>query len=247
MTDQKKDEPEGQKERYISRTGFVEITTRRGIFEVRPVLDIVEPLGGIICGGYVRFMAAPGRNPKPAGDVDIYCEDGDIYEHIKEALDAELVQRHENEISITYKTPDDEDSPLYLSPVVQLIKPVKEGRVVTQGDLEEILSNFDFTVIRAGLIPGTHGKRALVDADFDHDERKHRIRIKNIHCPISSVFRIIKYAKKGYWCPVPEVARLFLDWNTRGDEYQTRILDLLMSADLTDAEVFELERLLRID
>ena len=91
---------------------------------------------------------------------------------------------------------------------------------------------------------------AIADADFIHDELTKTIRIKNIHCPISSSFRMMKYRDKGYWPPIMQVTKLFLDWDARSPEYRARILVFAKSSEantLSPTDIDELERLLRID
>ena len=82
---------------------------------------------------------------------------------------------------------------------------------------------------------------------------KRRIVIKNIHCPISSTYRIIKYTRRGYWVNTPEILKLFVDWEDRDDEYKARLMDFFdrladgEAAEPTEQEIMEIERLLRID
>lgn len=116
------------------------------------------------------------------------------------------------------------------------------------GSKEEVLSNFDFTVVRAAILsPNT----VLVDADFMHDEENKILRLKNIHCPISSTLRCMKYAAKGYWLPPIQALSLFLDWDNRSDDYRRELAEYLAKANggegLTQEEIDHLEELMRID
>jgi len=91
---------------------------------------------------------------------------------------------------------------------------------------------------------------ALVDADFNHDETKRILRLKNIHCPISSTLRCMKYAKKGYWLPSFQCMRLFLDWDSRNDEYREKLGEFFAQFEgdgLSKKEIGELEAMMRID
>ena len=234
---------------YVSRKGFIEVPTLRGHSEVQPVWDMISPLEATICGGFVRFMCAPVQYPTQAGDMDIYCRTAAAFDKIKDLfLKSGLTVRHENEMAFTYERTKDPKHPLFICPTIQLIKPVIEGRIVALGTTQEVIENFDFTVIRAGLISP---KIALVDADFEHDEVNKIIRIKNIHCPISSTLRCMKYAKKGYWLPPMQATRLFIDWDSRTDAYKDRLVDFLQKSDigegLTQEEIDELEALMRVD
>jgi len=77
---------------------------------------------------------------------------------------------------------------------------VDEGAVVTIGTLEDILDNFDFTVVRAAIL---NRHEVMVDRDFMADEGNRRLVFKNIHCPVSSLLRALKYARKGYYMRPP--------------------------------------------
>jgi hypothetical protein len=129
------------------------------------------------------------------------------------------------------------------------------GAIVTLGTMEEILENFDFTVVRAGIL---NSKEVMVDEDFENDEKHLYLRLKNIHCPISSLLRCCKYARKGYFMRPIEALKLFNDWTDRGDEYRSRMVELFGMSGLgkksednpngmAQEEIDELESLLRID
>jgi hypothetical protein len=234
-------------EAYISQDGFVVAPVYRGFTEIREVYYDVISKGGIICGGYVRYMASPRSDPACAGDLDVFCPTEEIFEALKEVFRSRLVKRVETEVAITYNR-GGRDCKYFPSPPIQLIKPIREGKIVANGTMEEILDNFDFTVIRCGLL-GI--KKALVDADFLHDEEKMILRLKNIHCPISSTLRCMKYAKKGYWMPPMHVLKLFFDWEGRDPEYRNKLAQFLASANegrgLSKEDVDQLEAMMRID
>ena len=127
-------------------------------------------------------------------------------------------KQFETENAITYKR--------HLSnmPPFQLIKPLTKGKLVTMGSLENILSNFDFTVIRVGMDHDLMEKsQALIDVDFKKDELNHDIVIKNIHCPVSSLQRVIKYCNKGYKVKAREIIKLFEDWDNRSLKYKNEL------------------------
>lgn len=239
---------------YISRPGFVTTPILRGWFEIMPLINIIKEnnLDSFIMGGYVRYMASKNQNPIPAGDCDIYSKTEGSYNTFAKVLKEKhgLTVKHENDISMTFNNPGDASHKLFSCPTIQLIKPINKGAIVATGTMEDILSNFDFTVIRCGVLaydPPT----ALVDADFEHDEEKKVLRIKNIHCPISSTLRCMKYAKKGYWIPPMHILPLFLDWESRDQDYRDKLVEFLKSANmgagLTEEQVNEMEALLNID
>ncbi len=236
---------------YKSQDGFKEIPLLRGFTEIKVLYHALKYLnvGAFICGGYARYCASPKPDNKKGtpGDVDIYCPNEAAFEVVKKFFeDEKLSIRHENEMAITYRKP--QEGKFQHVPNIQLIKPIKEGRVVAVGTMEEILSNFDFTVVRAAIV---NEDTVLADADFMHDEEKKILRLKNIHCPISSTLRCMKYAAKGYWLPPRQALSLFSDWDDRTDEYKDELVGFILRVDggdeLTKEEIDQLEALMRRD
>ena len=228
---------------------FSKIPTIRGKSEIAPLLtyltDHVQD-SAFVCGGYVRWMCSPHYKPAVPRDVDVYCKDEKTYDELYKLFDTLDMPKRENPISAEFRvTTRDYTHRFFGLPPIQLIKPIKSGSVVTKGELEEILNSFDFTVIRIGLVSID---QALADDDFYEHEKKKKLVIKNIHCPISSSFRFMKYYKKGYWPKLTEIVKLFMDWDNRDDEYRERIRLLVIKKDkLTKEEIMELEALMRID
>jgi hypothetical protein len=247
MTEPEQEVHNEQKEVYKSRDGFIRMPVIRGVSEIRHVFMILEKFQGkaFICGGYARYCVAPTANPIPATDVDIYCEDEETFLKLKEEF-KDLKVRHENEVSLTYERP--ETGPCAYHLPIQLIKPLLQGAIVAVGDIETILKNFDFTIIRVGLLSQ---EEALVDADFEHDEKHRLLRLKNIHCPVSSTLRCMKYSRKGYYLRPFEALKLFINWQNRDDSYRGKLIDFLAKSQdgdgLSQEEVNELEALMRID
>lgn len=248
-----KPENETIKPTYVSQEGFTQAKVLRGFTEIKPVYEALlwgVPNMIIVCGGYVRFMCSPNRNPSKPSDLDLYSVDETTFRKLrKQMLEKHQMKiRHENEMALTLGKPELAEHPFAFCPTIQLIKPIQEGAVVARGSIETILENFDFTVIRCGLLSYD---TALVDADFMHDEEKKIIRIKNIHCPISSTLRCMKYSKKGYWLPPTQALKLFLNWENRDEEYRLKLIDYLEKTEagegLTQEQIDELEKLMRID
>lgn len=264
---------------------FVKVSVYRGTAEISEFLHMADRHNAVICGGYPRYCCSPKADPVKAGDVDFFPRTEQALEGLCKDLEGVgYKKQHENKVSITYKY-EGEDLHWKLKPVPQVIKPVREGKIVTWGSIEEILENFDFTVVRVALIKitschlcgcaeeshwaeteekagqclcekcsgfqsGNVAWGAVADDDFVEDEKNTFIRIKNIHCPISSTIRCMKYARKGYFVGPAQVLKLFLDWNVRGPEYQTRMVELFQSSQMgqiTQREIDELEDLLRVD
>lgn len=230
----------------------------RGFKEIEKFYNIAQECNAVICGGYARYCASPLPTKKVivAGDVDIFPKTPEATDNVKAKLielGFEVV--HENHVSITLNPEKKNKKKLAMYPTPQIIKPVIEGKIVAMGTMEQILENFDFTVVRAGLLSNT---QVMVDEDFESDETNKILRLKNIHCPVSSLLRCCKYVRKGYFLKPSQALKLFLDWNNRGVDYQNRLIQLFMESEkgkkseenpdgMTQKEIDELEALLRID
>lgn len=234
------------------------IPLKRGFTEIAPFYDLCQQHGAVICGGYARYCASPRPTPKvvPADDCDIFPLSEDATTYLQADLAAMGYEvRHENHVSITMRPTDAKKDELAWLPTPQIIKPVVEGRIVTTGTTDVILENFDFTIVRAAIISPTE---CMVDEDFESDELHGVLRLKNIHCPISSLLRCCKYARKGYFLRPFEALKLFADWEARDEDYRLRIQELFTRSTfgekddehpdgMTQEEIDELEALLRID
>jgi hypothetical protein len=233
---------------------FKTIPLLRGFTEISVLYDLAQKNDCVICGGYARYCGSPllTANVKHASDLDLFPKSEQACENmLKDLIAMGYEKAHENHVSITLRAVDKNNIKLLSIPTPQIIKPVIEGKIVTLGTVEEILQNFDFTIVRAAVISPTE---LLVDEDFENDEMHGILRLKNIHCPISSLLRCCKYARKGYFMRPMEALKLFQDWTNRGLEYQQRISELFlvsMKGDkedgITQKEIDELEALLRID
>ena len=240
--------------------GYKTIPLRRGFTEIAVLYWLCQKHSAVICGGYARYCASPmpTAQVRPAEDVDLFPKSVGAAEELRRellALGFEL--RHENHVSITMMVPKEgeaRDRLLYM-PVPQIIKPVVEGAIVTLGGVEEILDNFDFTIARAAILSPAS---VLVDERFEEDEKHGVLRLMNIHCPVSSMLRCCKYARKGYFMRPAETLKLFNDWSARDDSYRLRLLELFKESErgkvgpdnpdgMSQKEIDELESLLRID
>lgn len=245
---------------YVSQEGFVTTKVHRGFTEIQKLFEVITSnnLSAFICGGYVRYMASNAKNPVKASDVDVYSNDEATFKRLYSILhnNFNISVKHENDVAVTFRkvrrkprqSRTIEQHDFYGCPQIQLIKPFKEARIVTNGTMKNILENFDFTVVRAGLLSPT---LALVDADFANDEGSWCLRLKNIHCPVSSTLRCCKYAAKGYWLPPQQALKLFMDWDERTPEYRQKLKDFLTLSEagqgLTKKQIEEFEEMMRID
>lgn len=249
-----------------NKNKFVPVEIRREKDFLEYLFNSIIQEDGFICGGYARYVCSdPGesgkREIKPAADLDIYCFDEEAYKRIKSRMEKHGYSAlRENDIAISMKIGFDG------FPAMQLIKPFTADRVNTSGTLEEVLSNFDFSVARCGIysdksvysetLPDEKGiitskakreLRAIADIDFPEDEKVNRLRVKHIHCPIAEFYRIAKYMNKGFSVSTMEIIKTLQDWEERGDDYKTKIITTLMKDEPTTEEITEMEKLLHID
>lgn len=233
---------------------LIEIPIQRGFTEISKLWEVCKNYGLNICGGYARYCASLRFNPVPAEDIDLFCEAESYFEQAKNFFLAEGLEiEFENDVCVTFKRPTDTKHKWRTTPKIQLIKPFQEARIKTFGPIREILENFDLTIVRVAILnPNT----ILADKDFVGDELSTRLCLRNIHCPISSMFRCIKYMKKGYFLSPVESIKLFLDWEQRTPEYRAKIIEYVNKVEihketgeltLSEKDIFELERLMKID
>lgn len=263
---------------------FVRVSVHRGTAEIVEFLGMAERHGAVIAGGYPRYCCSPRPDPVKAGDVDFFPKTDEGLKGLSaELLALGYVLAHENHVSLTYRY-EGEDLRWKLKPVPQVIKPVREGKIVTWGSVEEILENFDFSVVRVALVkvelcgdcgcgheahllngevgtctvcghcdgyaPGTLAWGGIADDQFEDDEKNTFLRLKNIHCPISSLLRCLKYGRKGYYMGPAEALKLFQDWDGRGEDYKRKMAELFLTSQMgqiTQQQIDELEGLLRVD
>jgi hypothetical protein len=225
---------------------FFEIATKRGHGLSRELFAILHGTGGVIAGGYARFCASPRRDPLPFGDVDVFCRDEASVARVRAVLDARgFVLERETAISWNYH-PKRRWFRRSIPPL-QVIKPKREGKIDTTGDLREIIANFDFSVVAAGLISP---ERALVDEMFEADEEAKRLRYRFIHCPVGGVLRVAKYVAKGYEISASEAMKLFADWDARSKSYKSKLKTVtrrMGSGKATKAERDEAYNLMKVD
>ena len=206
---------------------FKKLPTLRGIHEIKELLDIIAPYGHVI-GGYARWVCSPVKYPEPAQDCDIYCNDEASFHALQAILDKQFIQDRSSKFSILYGQRKNTKGRGVESwainpqlPAINLIKPLIEGNAVLTGTVEDILNNFDFTVTRAAIIDTN---TCLVDEDFVQDEVNKKLVLKNIHCPVGTSLRIIKYTNKGYKIGAYDILPVFLDWETRPVDYKRDLI-----------------------
>ncbi len=251
--------PQAKGKKGENRMPFTTVPLLRGFTEIEPLYNLTAQ-SAWIAGGYARYCASQNTKVVPAKDCDVFPGNQDSFDAIKYALIEKIgfEKSYENGVSLTLRTPkkkrENMDIRWRFCPQIQLIKPIVEGRVVTSGSIEDILNAFDFTITRAAIISP---EEVLVDEDFIKDENNHLLKLKNIHCPISSMLRCMKYSKKGYWMRPSESLKLYLDWENRSPEYKSDMIELFKKSFIIDEngkqvkmsqkDIDELEALLRRD
>lgn len=223
-------------------TKFTKIAIQRNQSLLKHLFENVIKEDGFICGGFGRVSVSKNSEVIPSADIDIYCKDKDSFDRISNRL--ELNGYFEK--SETARTMQHSFSGAL---PVQLIMPLNEGRVLlSSNNVEDILNNFDFSIARVAITSQSLSENmAIVDVDFEKDDEKKLLNIKNIHCPIAQVYRVSKYMEKGFWLPMKQTLKIFEDWDNRDSDYKSKIFETVKKEDPTKEEIQDLEKLLHID
>lgn len=223
---------------------FVKIPIQRNIQLLKHLFDNMIKDDGFICGGFGRVSVSKNEEVIPSADIDIYCRDKEAFERISKRLEMNgYFEKRKSETALTMQHSFSGTLP------IQLIQPLNEGRVLlASNNVEDILNNFDFSIARVAItLESLQGNLAIADKDFEKDDGKKLLNIKNIHCPIAQIYRVSKYMEKGFWLPMKQVLKIFKDWDNRDSDYKNKILETVKKEDPTKEEIQELEKLLHID
>lgn len=182
---------------------------------------------GFVAGGYARYLIAVGASEPE--DIDVFLKRPEYFEPMQMAL-AGIGYRveHESVAAISYYLPRagltaDLKERESRKPV-QLIKPLGQdtfrGRC---GTVEEVLSTFDFRcnqfaiepiLVEPFTTPVVHSY--VGQGSFEDADAKRLVIVNNTH-PLALIYRMMKYAAKGYWMPRSEAAKLFIGWDGTSD------------------------------
>lgn len=225
-------------------TRFTKIAIQRNQSLLKHLFENIIKEDGFICGGFGRVSVSKNSEVIPSADIDIYCKDKDSFDRISNRL--ELNGYFEKRKSETARTMQHSFSGAL---PIQLIMPLNEGRVLlSSNNVEDILNNFDFSIARVAITSQSLSENmAIVDVDFEKDDEKKLLNIKNIHCPIAQVYRVSKYMEKGFWLPMKQTLKIFEDWDNRDSDYKSKIFETVKKEDPTKEEIQDLEKLLHID
>jgi hypothetical protein len=197
------------------------------------VIDLIFDLTGgegFIAGGFARYCTSRKDSPVVPNDIDLFCGDAEAFERIVQRVrqHPSTVKKSESpiEIKYEYRLAQGFHKDSY---TLQIIKPSAVLNMVADGDYTRVLENFDFTIAKCAILPTGE---AIVHANFHLHDEEDKLVITNIHCPISSMKRVLKYAKRGYSVESAELLKLFKDYETRSPEWKDLVSRGLSAADL---------------
>lgn len=203
------------------------------ILRYKEQIEYIQSLlvkGTYIAGGAARYAASSLDVPPETNDFDIFGQDKEAVNNMKYALD-EFIFVSENPMAYTYIIKHPDFGALKINLIREFV-----------GYPEDVADEFDFTISRAFI----EGNNVFVDENFQEDEKNKRLVIAHIHCPVSTMFRVIKYCQKGYKISLVEILKLFDSWQHLSDEHKETIMSLALLENPSMDEINTLERLLRI-
>lgn len=177
------------------------------------LLNIITPLNGWICGGlpsslFQRYIFHNTKFQNNWNDVDIFCKDQDAYDQIT----IEILNHFQH-----YSVEDKEwckqiDTSALKK--IQIIKP-KETRT-----LQDILESFDLSCSQFALTK-LHEITSL-------KQPNRSIEISKITDPYHTLYRIIKYSRRGWFINPAELIKVLVFYRETPEEYKKELdLELL--------------------
>lgn len=153
-----------------------------------PIMEAAKENNGFVAGGAVRSIFASEK----ISDFDIFFpRKNDLENCLKQLTDYHFTQTDSAYSHCTDK-----------KQMFQLI-------CATFGRPEEIISKFDFTVCMSAWIP-QHNTFCFDEYFMKHVAQKRLCFNVNADFPICSLWRVLKYTKKGYKLPAVEAIKLAL-------------------------------------
>lgn len=153
-----------------------------------PLIFSLQQHNCYIAGGYARWACSPREDSPLPKDIDVICPSATALEAVRSLLlERRYRQGLETNFAITFRG---------LSPGVgrdlQLLK-------LFHGDtIEDCLDQIDFTICRVAI---TGMDSAIADARFLGHEQCNQLELasmSNASMPENTIFRLLRYAKKGY-------------------------------------------------
>lgn len=223
---------------------YILLDIKRNLELITMLFDKFIQDDGFICGGFVRVSISTLKEVPPCSDIDIYSKSQDAYDRIVERLKlAGYYEQFVSDVANMMKYSFSNDIP------IQVIKPINQSNLITaSNNIYDILEGFDFSISRIAITKDSlETSKAIADINCIEDENNKKLNIKHIHCPISEIYRISKYMKKGYWINIAEVVKVLEDWRSRDESYRNKIMETINKVNPTQEEIMELESLLRVD
>jgi len=178
---------------------FIQVPVRRGFKDIKNLYGFLGLYSAYICGGYVRYMASPDDNTALPSDIDIFCRDDSVFKDIYTEFDKVGLEESSNSlVAVTYKIPDDKNHLLYTPYPIQLVRSANDNGFITCGNIEEILTEFDLTIIRCGL---KDEHTILADPTFIENEKDKELILRKVQFPPINMKRLFKYVSRGYNIP----------------------------------------------
>lgn len=215
--------------------------------------DILQAINGhgFIAGGYARDIVLGERGN--AGDIDVFSWDNDLKyddDPTGRLLNVPHSRVIDSLLSIGYKFIFESDNAIKLryegkpkyphQLCVHCIKPITNNhrdraiQVRLYGSPEEVLSTFDFPIIKAAIWQDEIDRYdSCYDDRFIEDNRTKTLHIDHINHPVPVGMRVIKYCKKGYRISGDEYMKLFTDWAGRTGEYQQEAREAVINPTIT--------------
>lgn len=186
--------------------------------EVSKIAVEVINLGGYFAGGYARWEYL--QDYKPYGDVDVFCTTSLAFERLGSYMTVRYgLPARTSQFALTWEYVADGHN-------LQLIRPDYDGfGRKLYGDVEDVIREFDFTVIAVG-----YNGNFVYHRDFLLDNSLNELRWLRQPTPtecLANYQRLMKYARKGFGVPVITMSKLFSVMRYAGlDDLEISDLDI---------------------
>lgn len=222
--------------RYWPTGTYIATPIKRHLDIIKLVFDLTGG-EGFIAGGFARYCVSDKEDPIVPNDIDVFCGNEDAFNRIVARLkahkDVKRKTKTEIETKFEYRMSTGFHKNFYS---IQVIRPTQIMNMVSEGDYERILDNFDFTIAKVALINNQEDIIALAYEKFHEHDVGNKLVLTNIHCPISSMKRVIKYCNKGYHIESSELLKLFKDYENRTPEWKDLVTKGLSHTDMNKEE-----------
>jgi hypothetical protein len=149
-----------------------------------------------VCGGVMRaFYSGQHNREEVVKDIDLYFANQSVFELFADTMKKNGYEpSFESERAITYKSKQED------GPAIQAIKFV-------MGTIEEVLGEFDFTIVKCGA----NSSEIVMHNNFSDDLASSVLVYCGSRLPLSSLNRAFKYTARGYWLPAVQMLAILTD------------------------------------